>query len=163
MKRFHVGMYGGKFMPMHVGHLHCVEVAAKECDKVYLILFYGGSQEETNHTKYPGRVEHTLNERIKQLYRVAQRFDNVEPVVLDISKCRNPDGTEDWDAETLPVIEVCGNIDAVYGSEPDYEDYFHRAYPGAVYRCLDPERKYINISSTKIREMPYGQRKEWMV
>ncbi|MBR6914254.1 MAG: adenylyltransferase/cytidyltransferase family protein, partial [Treponema sp.] len=26
------GFFGGKFMPFHKGHLHCIEVAAKICD-----------------------------------------------------------------------------------------------------------------------------------
>ena len=46
MKRYKTGMYGGKFMPMHAGHMHCLRVASKMCDKVYLILFFGGNQEE---------------------------------------------------------------------------------------------------------------------
>ena len=162
-KLFKIGMYGGAFCPMHLGHLHCVEVASKECEKVYLILFYGGDKEDQIHEKYPARNELTLNERIKQVYRVASHFDNVEPVVIDISKCRFPDRTENWDLETDLVLNVCGHIDAAYGSEPQYADYFYRAYPGCQYRCLDPDRKFIHISSTEIRKMPYNERKEWMV
>ena len=45
-KKYKVGMYGGKFMPMHKGHLKCLDMAARECEQVYLILFYGGDQEK---------------------------------------------------------------------------------------------------------------------
>lgn len=38
-------MYGGKFMPFHKGHNYCIEVATNECEKVYVILFYGGADE----------------------------------------------------------------------------------------------------------------------
>ena len=44
-KKYKVGMYGGKFMPFHKGHLHCVEVASSMCDKLYVILFHGSDQE----------------------------------------------------------------------------------------------------------------------
>ena len=46
MKRFEIGMYGGKFMPFHKGHNYCIDVACRECERVYVILFYGGSDEE---------------------------------------------------------------------------------------------------------------------
>ena len=44
-KKYKVGMYGGKFMPFHKGHLHCVEIASKQCEKLYVILFHGNDQE----------------------------------------------------------------------------------------------------------------------
>ena len=46
MKKYKIGMYGGKFMPFHKGHNYCIEFAAKECKKLYVILFYGGADEE---------------------------------------------------------------------------------------------------------------------
>ncbi len=36
-KEYHIGMYGRKFLSFHKGHRYCVEVAAKECDIVYVI------------------------------------------------------------------------------------------------------------------------------
>ena len=38
MKKYKIGMYGGKFMPFHKGHYYCLQTAASECKKVYLIL-----------------------------------------------------------------------------------------------------------------------------
>jgi HTH-type transcriptional repressor of NAD biosynthesis genes len=163
-KKYAVGMYGGKFMPMHIGHLRCLKIASEECEHVYCILFYGGDQEDKAHADSPKDNSLSLDSRIKQLYRACQYFDNVTPVVLDISKCRNEDGSENWEAETPLVREAIGHhLDAVYGSEPSYGEYFSNAYPYAVYRCLDPERKHIHISGTELRNMPYAERKEWMV
>jgi len=163
-KKYAVGMYGGKFMPMHIGHLRCLKIASEECEHVYCILFYGGDQEDKAHADSPKDNSLSLDSRIKQLYRACQYFDNVTPVVLDISKCRNEDGSENWEAETPLVREAIGHhLDAVYGSEPSYGEYFSNAYPYAVYRCLDPERKHIHISGTELRNMSYAERKEWMV
>lgn len=44
-KRYYKGMYGGKFIPFHKGHLFCLDRAAQECDKVYLLMFINGDQE----------------------------------------------------------------------------------------------------------------------
>jgi HTH-type transcriptional repressor of NAD biosynthesis genes len=55
--------------------------------------------------------------------------------------------------ETPLVLNACGKLDAVFGSEPDYGDYFKRAYPGAEYVQIDVERKSVPISATMIRNM----------
>ena len=39
------GFYGGKFMPLHKGHLYCIDVAAHQCDKVDVIMFINGDEE----------------------------------------------------------------------------------------------------------------------
>ena len=36
--KYDVGMYGGKFMPLHKGHNYCIKTACSECNKVYVIL-----------------------------------------------------------------------------------------------------------------------------
>ena len=68
MKKYKIGMYGGKFMPLHKGHNYCIETAAKECEKVYVILFFGGASEEevlkNNKDEYLGvdvRKGHVIN------------------------------------------------------------------------------------------------------
>ena len=39
------GFYGGKFMPMHKGHLYCIDTAARMCDHVVVIMFINGDDE----------------------------------------------------------------------------------------------------------------------
>ncbi len=161
-KKYKVGMYGGKFMPFHKGHLHCVEYAAKQCEKVYVLLFHGGDQElEILKTRKESWLK--PENRLKQVKRACKKFDNVEVYPIDITLCKKEDGTEDWDKETDLVLDVCGHLDAVYGSEPDYGDYFHRAYPDAVFELVDVERKAVPISGTMIRAMSEEEMKKWIV
>lgn len=152
MKRYKTGMYGGKFMPMHAGHMHCLRVASEMCDKVYLILFFGGNQEEEIIARDDREFLH-VSARMAQTLKAASMFDNVEPLFLDVTDCRYQDGTEDWDAETPIVLNACGKFDAVFGSEPDYAPYFERAYPWADYVLVDSSRTEVPISGTQIREM----------
>lgn len=145
MKRYEVGMYGGKFAPFHMGHMYCLATAAKECEQVHLLLFYNHCQ------KFP---PFTLEERMMAVSRAGWRFPNVEHRFICTDGCLKKDRTEDWDRETPLVRDVCGErIDAVYSSEPSYSPYFRHAYPEAEIRLVDPDRKRFPISGTEVRRM----------
>ena len=45
------GFYGGKFMPMHKGHLYCIDTAARMCDDVVVIMFINGDYDGINEIK----------------------------------------------------------------------------------------------------------------
>ena len=64
-------MYGGKFLPFHKGHNYCVEFAAKECETVYVILFWGGADEEIILKEHP-ELWLSFEERKKQLYKMCK-------------------------------------------------------------------------------------------
>ncbi len=162
--KYKIGMYGGKFMPFHKGHKYCIDVATSECEKVYVILFYGGSDEEkilmNDKSNYL-----SVNTRKRKVINLTKNYDNAIPIFIDVSKCRYEDGSEDWDSETPLVREVVGNrLDAVYSSEESYTEYFNRAYPEAVHRLVDTKRIHYPISGTKIRNMKNKEDREiWMV
>jgi HTH-type transcriptional repressor of NAD biosynthesis genes len=81
-KKYEAGMYGGKFLPMHKGHIHCLRTASEMCDLVYLIMFYGGAGERQMR-ETDKREMLTLPERFAQVKRAAAMFDNGIPVVIE--------------------------------------------------------------------------------
>ena len=160
-------MYGGKFLPFHKGHNYCVQVAAKECDTVYVILFWGGCDEERIRAQHP-ETYLSVEARESQLYQICESNNHLAriiPATIDISGLRLPDGTEDWDAETPLVRAVLGNrLDAVYSSEKSYDAYFKRAYPEAVHRLVDVPRIHWPISGTMVRGMnTEEERDKWTI
>ena len=164
MKRYKVGMYGGKFMPLHKGHNYCLEKAHEECEIVYAILFYGGADEQKILKEYKEKYL-SVEERQNHVKFLSKQYDNVLPVMIDVSKCRKENGEEDWDAETPLVRAVVGDkLDAVYSSEPSYEEYFNRAYPEAEHRLVDVYRIHYPISGTLIRKMKTKkEREKWTI
>ena len=162
-KKFKVGMYGGKFMPFHKGHLYCIEIAAEQCEKLYVILFHGGTQELQILKDRPNEKFLTVEDRKKHIIEGCKHVKNAIVIDIDVTDCKYPDGSENWDMETPLVEAACGELDAVFGSEPDYADYFKRAYPGAEYVIIDINRDAVPISATMIREMNEEERKLWII
>lgn len=164
MKKFITGMYGGKFLPLHKGHGYCIDVAARECEIVYAILFWGGTDEERIRRECPYEWL-SYDERMSHLLSIAGNYSNVTAAEIDISKLRTSDDSEDWEAETPLVRKICGGrLDSVYSSEESYSEYFSRAYPEALHRLVDVERVHFPISGTAIRNMnSEEERKKWRI
>ena len=162
MKKYKNGMYGGKFLPFHKGHMHCVEIAASECETLNLILFCGGAQER-EVLKNDHREFLTLDSRIEHIRAATSNMNNIRFFIIDVSGCFDSDGNELWDDETPLVISKTGELDAVYASEPSYAEYFSRAYPNAEYRIIDTARKEVPISATMVREMTEEEASKWIV
>ncbi len=154
LPKYRCGMFGGKFMPFHKGHLYCLETASRLCEHVRQILMAGSPDEERILRNLPPDRREALSpeRRFERMKAAGDRLGNVETILLDISACRTPEGAEDWDAETPLVLARCGRFDAVFGSEPSYAEYFARAYPWAEYVLVDPPRLRCPVSGTALRE-----------
>lgn len=150
-------------MPLHKGHLFCIDTAAKQCDRVVVIMFING-EEETEIIKKNHDPLLTVDSRIRQLEKVCTLYPNVEFHIIDDADLLLPDGTSDWDAETPLVRQHVPKMDYVYSSEPQYGAYFNRAYPEATHVIVDAERKTVPISGTLIRAMKLLEdKKQWLV
>ena len=159
------GFYGGKFFPMHKGHLFCIDTASRQCDHVTVIMFINGDDELKILKNNDGKDETlSVEYRIEQLKRVCCLYDNVDFAIIDCLNCKFEDGSENWDAETPLVRQYVPKMDYVYSSEPQYGEYFSRAYPEAKHIIVDSERKKYPISSTMIRAIKFLEDKEkWLV
>lgn len=157
------GFFGGKFMPLHKGHLYCIDTAAKQCDKVIVVMFINGDEEIEIMKSYNDK-ELQVDSRTDQLRRVCEFYDNVKFEIIDDAYCRTPEGANDWWMETAIIRKWIPVMNYVYSSESSYDKFFREAYPEAKHIIVDEKRIIYPISGTMIRAMRILEEKQkWMV
>ena len=148
-KKYKVGMYGGSFNPLHLGHLECMIKAAGLCEELFIVISY-----RENETDVPVRV------KIRWVYQLTKHLGNVKLICLKDSTSDKKDYTEDlWEADCREVKAQIGKpIDVVFcGSDYDEESFWNKCYEGADF-VVFPRNEY---NSTDIRNDIYGHW-DWM-
>ena len=46
-----VGFYGGKFLPLHNGHIYSILYSARKCDELHVFLFYNTFEEKKKNRR----------------------------------------------------------------------------------------------------------------
>lgn len=152
--KYKVGMYGGKFCPLHKGHYSVIERALSECERLFVVLFINSDMEKDMPVRWftiPAFRFYQLN-KAKEIYQQVNGLKEppqMEILILDSSELS--DGGEDWHKEAHWIQQRCGPIDAIYSSEPEYDPFFKEAYPTATHVLVDPERRNVPISATELR------------
>lgn len=154
-----IGLYGGKFIPLHNGHIKCIEDASQLVDVLFVVVGYDPVHDKKicKDTKFkyanPERRERWVSEATAHLPNV-RVFSNYEKRVSDWDKYNGNEGHPDIKASNDKILEtVGGRIDVVFSSEHEYEGYFSTYLPMAKHHVLDPDRSIVPISATQIREM----------
>jgi len=148
-KKYKVGMYGGSFNPLHLGHLECLIKAAGQCEELYVVISY-----RNNDTDVPLKV------KIRWVYQLTKHLGNVKMIPLEDKLTKKEDYTKDlWEVDCSYIKKEIGKpIDVVFcGSDYDENSFWNQCYEESDFVVL-PRDKY---SSTQIRQNVY-QYWDWM-
>lgn len=140
--KYKVGMYGGSFNPLHLGHVNDIIMAANQCEKLYVVLSNSNNSEEIYH-----------KERFMWLKNITADIENVEVFEIFDRNCNKEN--YDWYAGAEDIKKYIGTkIDVVFSGD-DYKDQniWERIY--AESDVIYFPRSEINISSTEIRANPF--------
>ena len=147
-KKYKVGMYGGCFCPLHLGHLECLIRAAGLCEELYVVISW------KEHEDIPLKV------KIRWIHQLTKHIGNVKMIPLKDQTVCKEDYTESyWEADCKKVKEAIGKtIDVVFcGSDYDENSFWNKCYAESEF-VVFPRNQY---SSTEIRKDLYGHW-EWM-
>ena len=142
--KYQVGMYGGSFNPLHLGHVDCIIRAANQCESLYIVLSVGKNRDEI-----PMLV------RYRWLYTLTKHIGNVTILLLEDDAGTKQEYTREyWLADAAIVKKQIGKpIDVVFcGSDYDDTSFWNVCYPES--RLVIIPRN--GISSTELRRDPYA-------
>lgn len=144
-----VGFYGGKFLPLHQGHVFAIIKASTMVNELYVVLSHSEKRDrelcEGSKLPYiPSRI------RLRWLSQLTKDMEHVKVIEVE-----DHDGDEDydWHEGSLQIQAAIGkNIDVVFSSEVEYDPIFQKLYPEAAHILLDEKREQVPISATDIRK-----------
>ncbi|WP_010096525.1 AAA family ATPase [Ornithinibacillus scapharcae] len=152
-----VGMYGGKFVPIHMGHVHAMIQASTMVKELHFIVSYDEAYEREVFFKGAQILPIPYKVRLRWWKQLTKEMSHVHVHAIQEKQTGH---FSDWEYGAKAIKDVIGKeIDTVFSSEVAYEDYFHKLYPNAEHILLDKDRLAFPISATKIRTE--GVMKHW--
>ena len=141
--KYKVGMYGGSFDPLHIGHIHDIIKAAALCEELYVMLSWCEGRESTSKEL-----------RYRWILNSTNHLPNVKILLVEDKAVSKEEYNTDyyWEQGAKDIKRLIGKpIDAVFCGD-DYRgtNRFESLY------CPESEviyfaRKEVPISSTEIR------------
>lgn len=160
---YKVGVFPGKFLPPHRGHLLQIINASTKCEMLYVVI-----SDNANTTKKICEESNIkimdLKSRLKWLSIELQNFDHIKIVTLDETNIPEyPNGWDTWvnllsKSIPTPFDITYDGIDVIFGGEEEYREMYKKYFPNAAYEVFDYNRTRYPISGTEIRKNPY---KHW--
>lgn len=161
-----IGVFIGKFLPLHMGHLNAIIKASTMCDKLYVVISQNSDfmKQRCDEWELPYMplelVTMWMNKEL-ELFR-----DHIEVVSVDETGVPSfPNGWARWSKLTRDALIQAGvkqngwadfasnpvDIDYCFGSEEGYEENMKKYFNSDIeYRMIDIDRKQVPISATEL-------------
>lgn len=154
MKRYKLGIFIGKFYPLHMGHLTTLSALANVCDRAY-VIFYDSRQGEERIAQKLG-FTYAVDSRVRDARNALSKHKNISVIKVSI-----PDDLafpNDFKKIKTIVEDTLGNkadVQIFGGEEKDIYlpyKYTDEYMLGPVYEVKDKENKPVSLHATLIRE-----------
>ena len=146
---YKTGVYFGRFLPPHRGHLYQIIEASTKCEKLVVVI--SDNMNQTRTICKAARLPNISYRLRKQWFsQQVQDMEHILVRVLDETDIPEyPDGWEEWSARMRSVVGE--PIDAFFVGDMDYQETLASYFPEAKVELFDPSRTRYPISATDIR------------
>lgn len=141
--KYKVGMFGGSFEPLHVGHIHDIIRAASVCEKLYIMISWSKTRDQI-----------PKEYRYRWILNSCKQLPNIKIMFVEDTATSKEEYNSDyyWENGANDIKKLIGEpIDAVFcGSDYEGTNRFESLYPESD--VIYYSRKEVPIASTNIRE-----------
>ena len=144
--KYKVGMYGGSFDPLHLGHIHNIIKAAALCDTLYIVISWCQGRESTSKEL-----------RYRWILNSTNHLPNVKIIMVEDTAATKEeyDANNCWETGARDIkVKIGEPINAVFCGD-DYRgtNRFESLY-GPEAEVVYFPRGEVPVSSTEIRQQP---------
>lgn len=153
-RMYQTGVYFGRFLPPHRGHLYQIIEASTKCHN--LIVVISDNAEQTRALcEADGLPEISYRLRKQWFSQQVQDMPHIQVRVLDESDIPvYPEGWQEWSKRMREVVGA--PIDAFFVGDLSYSETLASYFPEAKVELFDPSRTRYPISATEIRKNILG-------
>lgn len=146
---FRTGVYFGRFLPPHRGHLYQMISASTQCE--HLVVVISDNMEETKRICEKSNLpEISYRLRKQWISQQLQDMPHISVKVLDESNIPTyPNGWEQWSKQMREIVGA--PIDAFFVGDDEYAEPLQTYFTDCQVVCFDPSRTRYPISATDIR------------
>jgi len=143
-----VGFIGGKYLPLHLGHVYAIVYASTMVDELYVVLSHSEYRDKalcrnTKMNYIPAQI------RLRWLSMLTKDMPHVKVIEIEDDHGEND---YDWAKGAAMIKKRIGKpIEYVFSSEKEYDPIFSKLYPDSKHVVIDPNRTNVKISATQIR------------
>ena len=118
--KYKVGMIGGSYNPLHLGHLNTIISSANQCEELYIVLSVTQQKDEIDY-----------HERYMWLKTLTQDLENVK-VIINFDNSKNKE-VYNWEQGRDDIInQINKPIDVVFaGSDYKEKNIWEKLYPNS--------------------------------
>ncbi|UUV47115.1 nicotinamide-nucleotide adenylyltransferase [Bacillus phage vB_BanS-Thrax5] len=144
-----VGFLGGKFYPIHQGHVFAMTMASTMVDELHIIVSYDDDYEQNVLSKGSKLPHVNYTQRVRWWTEITNHLPHVH--VHAVYETNNGK-FESWQKGAEGIKKAVGKpITHVFSSESAYTEFFNKLYPEAEHVIIDEDRKKYPVSATKLR------------
>ena len=149
-----IGVFPGKFLPPHRGHLASILQAHSMCDKLYVVVCERSGDDSALCAVDGVRYISGINRR-KWLKQETQGIDRINVVLMDEEAYDIPSWPHGWEQWARALEQIVPEaFQVIFGGQPEYEEGTKEYFPRVAYTVIDPERTRWPVSATQIRRNP---------
>lgn len=146
----------GKFYPLHTGHIYLIQRACSQMDELHVMLCHDEPRDRALFENSSMSQQPTVSDRLRWLLQTFKYQKNIHIHSFGEQGIEPyPHGWDLWSNAIKAFMAEKGIVPSFIYSSELQDAPCYRKYLGIETILIDPERSFMNISGSQIRQDPF--------